>query len=74
MHLLSLKRLVMRKMLFVVVMAMILMGTGCGWNLHMAGVDIHHQQIGIVVITVVAVDVVVVAAGEECLGTLIIVC
>jgi hypothetical protein len=57
MHLLSLKILKMLKMRFVVVMDTISMGIGYGWNLHTVAVDIHHQEIVIAVIAVVAVEV-----------------
>lgn len=69
MLLLSLKRLVMLKMLFVVVMAMILMGTVCGLSLHMAGVVTHHQMIVMVVAVAAVVSVV-----EECQDVQIIEC
>ncbi|KAL7198949.1 hypothetical protein ACSBR2_021272 [Camellia fascicularis] len=58
MLLLSLKRLVMLKMLLEVAMAMILMGTGYGWSLHMEVVEIHHQSIVTVVTAVGVVPVV----------------
>lgn len=71
MLLLSLKRLAMLKMLFVVVMAMILMGTVCGLSLHMAGVVTHHQMI---VMAAVVAAAAVVSVVEECPDVLIFEC
>lgn len=52
---LSLKRLVMLRMQFVVAMAMILMGIGYGWNLRMVGGAVHHLIV--IAVTTVAEDV-----------------